>query len=313
MSILDITVVSVALQTFQKEFDATSAQVAWTMTGYTLALATVIPLTGWAADRFGTKRLYLLAIVLFTAGSVLCAAATPRDAGRLPGPPGPRRRDAHAARHDDPDPRRRPRAGRPGDGRARHPDAARPDLRPDPRRLADRHRVAGTGSSSSTCRSASPRSCTPPSSSPRTTSSRRRPSTGSACCCSRPASRRSCTASPRSRSGHPLGRRGAGARDHRPGAHRRVRPLGAPQATSTRWSSCGCSRTAHDRRGDRDGAVRDRVLRRQPAVPAVLPAGPRRGRPAAPACCWPRKASARCSRCRSPASSPTGSARARSC
>ncbi|MFD8033532.1 DHA2 family efflux MFS transporter permease subunit [Streptomyces sp. NPDC059717] len=76
MSILDITVVSVGLRTFQKEFDATSAQVAWTMTGYTLALASVIPLTGWAADRFGTKRLYLLAVTLFAAGSALCAAAT---------------------------------------------------------------------------------------------------------------------------------------------------------------------------------------------------------------------------------------------
>ena len=75
MSILDITVVSVALETFQNEFNATSAQVAWTMTGYTLALASVIPLTGWAADRFGTKRLYLLAVVLFTAGSVLCSLA----------------------------------------------------------------------------------------------------------------------------------------------------------------------------------------------------------------------------------------------
>lgn len=76
MSILDITVVTVAMQTFQQEFDATPAQVAWTMTGYTLALAAVIPLTGWAADRFGTKRLYLLAIVLFVAGSALCALAT---------------------------------------------------------------------------------------------------------------------------------------------------------------------------------------------------------------------------------------------
>ncbi len=75
MSILDITVVSVALQTFQIEFDATAADVAWTMTGYTLALAAVIPLTGWAADRFGTKRLYLLAVFLFTAGSVLCSVA----------------------------------------------------------------------------------------------------------------------------------------------------------------------------------------------------------------------------------------------
>lgn len=75
MSILDVTVVSVALPTFQAEFNATYAQVAWTMTGYTLALATVIPLSGWAADRFGTKRLYMLALLLFTAGSVLCATA----------------------------------------------------------------------------------------------------------------------------------------------------------------------------------------------------------------------------------------------
>ncbi|GAB2868887.1 DHA2 family efflux MFS transporter permease subunit [Nocardioides pacificus] len=75
MSILDITVVSVALETFQNEFSASAAEVAWTMTGYTLALASVIPLTGWAADRFGTKRLYLLAVALFTAGSVLCAVA----------------------------------------------------------------------------------------------------------------------------------------------------------------------------------------------------------------------------------------------
>ncbi|MFC7528425.1 DHA2 family efflux MFS transporter permease subunit [Actinoplanes sp. GCM10030250] len=75
MSILDITVVSVALPTFQVEFNASYAEVAWTMTAYTLALATVIPLTGWAADRFGTKRLYMTALLLFTLGSVLCATA----------------------------------------------------------------------------------------------------------------------------------------------------------------------------------------------------------------------------------------------
>ncbi len=75
MSILDITVVTIALEKFREVFDATPAQVAWTMTGYTLALASVIPLTGWAADRFGTKRLYLLAVALFTAGSVLCSLA----------------------------------------------------------------------------------------------------------------------------------------------------------------------------------------------------------------------------------------------
>jgi EmrB/QacA subfamily drug resistance transporter len=81
MTILDITVVNVALPTFQTVFTGVDdplpySTVAWTVTGYTLALATVIPMTGWAADRFGTKRLYLAAIGLFTLGSALCAAAT---------------------------------------------------------------------------------------------------------------------------------------------------------------------------------------------------------------------------------------------
>ncbi len=80
MSILDITVVNVALPTFQRVFGSEGdplaySHVAWTVTAYTLALATVIPVTGWAADRFGTKRLYLLAVTLFTLGSVLCATA----------------------------------------------------------------------------------------------------------------------------------------------------------------------------------------------------------------------------------------------
>ena len=81
MSILDITVVNVALPTFQAEFgspghEVAYSHVAWTVTAYTLAMATVIPMTGWAADRFGTKRLYMTAIFLFTLGSVLCATAT---------------------------------------------------------------------------------------------------------------------------------------------------------------------------------------------------------------------------------------------
>ena len=75
MSILDITVVSVALRTFMDAFHTSYATVGWTMTGYTLALATVIPLSGWASDRFGTKRLYMTALVLFAAGSALCATA----------------------------------------------------------------------------------------------------------------------------------------------------------------------------------------------------------------------------------------------
>ena len=85
MSILDITVVNVALPTFQADFASGGeplpySTVAWTVTAYTLALATVIPLTGWAADRFGTKRLYMTALLLFTAGSVLCAMASTIEA-----------------------------------------------------------------------------------------------------------------------------------------------------------------------------------------------------------------------------------------
>ena len=76
MSILDITVVSVALPTFQTVFNTSYANVAWTMTGYTLALATVIPLSGWAADRYGPKRMYMTALVLFVLGSALCSTAS---------------------------------------------------------------------------------------------------------------------------------------------------------------------------------------------------------------------------------------------
>ena len=86
MSILDITVVNVALPHFQTDLAPAGqppldySTVAWTVTAYTLALATVIPLTGWAADRFGTKRLYLTAITLFVLGSVLCAFASSIEA-----------------------------------------------------------------------------------------------------------------------------------------------------------------------------------------------------------------------------------------
>ncbi|OBB69758.1 DHA2 family efflux MFS transporter permease subunit [Mycobacterium sp. 852014-50255_SCH5639931] len=75
MAIVDITVVSVAQRTFIDQFASSQAVVAWTMTGYTLALATVIPITGWAADRFGTKRLFMGSVLAFTLGSLLCALA----------------------------------------------------------------------------------------------------------------------------------------------------------------------------------------------------------------------------------------------
>ncbi|WP_099188550.1 DHA2 family efflux MFS transporter permease subunit [Mycobacterium pseudokansasii] len=76
MVTLDTTVVNVAQRTFVEEFSSTQAVVAWASTGYTLALAAVIPLTGWLANRLGTKRLLMASVLMFTAGSLLCALAS---------------------------------------------------------------------------------------------------------------------------------------------------------------------------------------------------------------------------------------------
>ncbi len=75
MSILDTTVVNVAIDHLAVAFHSSLTTIQWVITGYTLALATVIPVSGWAADRFGTKRIYTSSLVLFTLGSVLSGLA----------------------------------------------------------------------------------------------------------------------------------------------------------------------------------------------------------------------------------------------
>ena len=75
MSILDTTIVNVAIETLSVELDSPIGSVQWVVTGYMLALAAVIPVTGWAARRLGTRRLYLISLVLFTLGSLLCGFA----------------------------------------------------------------------------------------------------------------------------------------------------------------------------------------------------------------------------------------------
>jgi EmrB/QacA subfamily drug resistance transporter len=76
MSILDTTIVNVALDTLTRELHSTISEIQWVVTGYMLSLAAVIPITGWAARRFGAKQVYLVSLVLFTAGSALCGLAT---------------------------------------------------------------------------------------------------------------------------------------------------------------------------------------------------------------------------------------------
>jgi EmrB/QacA subfamily drug resistance transporter len=75
MSILDTTIVAVALDVLGRDFKVSIATIQWVTTGYLLALAMVIPVTGWAVDRFGPKRMWTISIVLFMAGSILCGLA----------------------------------------------------------------------------------------------------------------------------------------------------------------------------------------------------------------------------------------------
>jgi EmrB/QacA subfamily drug resistance transporter len=76
MTILDSTIVNIAIPTLQHDLHAGSyTDIAWVVTGYLLAQGAVIPLTGWATDRWGTKRLYLITIVTFTVASMLCGVS----------------------------------------------------------------------------------------------------------------------------------------------------------------------------------------------------------------------------------------------
>ena len=75
MSILDTTIVNVALETLSRELDAPLSTIQWVSTGYLLALATVIPLTGWMTERFGSKRIWMVSVTLFGLGSALCGLA----------------------------------------------------------------------------------------------------------------------------------------------------------------------------------------------------------------------------------------------
>ena len=75
MTSIDTTVVNVALDDLTGDFHASVASVQWIATAYLLALAIVIPLSGWATDRFGAKRIWIGAVALFLVGSMLAGAA----------------------------------------------------------------------------------------------------------------------------------------------------------------------------------------------------------------------------------------------
>jgi EmrB/QacA subfamily drug resistance transporter len=76
MSVLDTTIVNVALESLSRDLHTSLSDVQWVVTAYLLSLAAVVPMSAWAARRFGAKQVYLVSIVLFTLGSALCGLAT---------------------------------------------------------------------------------------------------------------------------------------------------------------------------------------------------------------------------------------------
>ena len=80
MAVLDATIVNVALAKIMTTFGVDVEKVEWVATAYMLAFALLLPTSSWIADRLSHKRTYMLALLLFTAGSALCGLAWNEDA-----------------------------------------------------------------------------------------------------------------------------------------------------------------------------------------------------------------------------------------
>ncbi len=76
MQTLDSTIVNTALPSMAKALGESPLSMHSVVIAYSLTMAMLIPASGWLADRFGTRQVFLAAIVLFTAGSVACAFST---------------------------------------------------------------------------------------------------------------------------------------------------------------------------------------------------------------------------------------------
>ncbi|WP_242418363.1 MFS transporter, partial [Frankia sp. CpI1-P] len=75
MVVLDVTITNVAIRSLSRDLHAPLAVIQWVTTGYTLALAVVVPTTAWLAARLGTRRVYVAALGLFGLGSLLAGLA----------------------------------------------------------------------------------------------------------------------------------------------------------------------------------------------------------------------------------------------
>lgn len=75
VDLLDMTIVNVAIPKLMAVFGVDVNRVQWVVTAYMITIGVVIPITAYLADTFGTKRIFIASLILFTAGSVLCGLA----------------------------------------------------------------------------------------------------------------------------------------------------------------------------------------------------------------------------------------------
>lgn len=76
MSTLDMTIVATALESLQRGLDTSVAWAGWTITAYSLGMVLMLPLSGKLTDRLGSRKVFLVSIIVFTAASLLCGLAT---------------------------------------------------------------------------------------------------------------------------------------------------------------------------------------------------------------------------------------------
>lgn len=76
MSIMDGTIVNVALPSLGRQLGASATSVDAVVVSYLVSLAVVIPASGWLGDRFGTKKIFISALALFSIASALCGLAS---------------------------------------------------------------------------------------------------------------------------------------------------------------------------------------------------------------------------------------------
>ncbi len=75
MAVLDATIVNVALSKLMATFGVSVDRVEWILTAYLLIFGVMLPSSGWMADHWGYKRMFLVGLFLFTLGSFLCSLA----------------------------------------------------------------------------------------------------------------------------------------------------------------------------------------------------------------------------------------------